>query len=147
MEESRGKNPFPTIELNHHHLYLVKSAFKVQCPILPYHLFPLLFFFLFLTPLLVTFWRPLVATRGASAHYAPPKIRHCYVPNYPGVLYTVVSDRSNFITDRLSLTTLTKTAIWYFIINSIWIITVDINYIATYCGISLLLVFDVFKTC
>ena len=29
------KNPFPTIELNHHHLYLVKSAFKVQCPILP----------------------------------------------------------------------------------------------------------------
>ena len=29
-----------------------------------------------LTPLLVTFWRPLVATRGASARYAPPKIRH-----------------------------------------------------------------------
>ena len=30
------QNPFPTIELNHHNLYLVKSAFKVQCPILPF---------------------------------------------------------------------------------------------------------------
>ena len=52
-------------------------------------LFPLLFFFLFLTPLLVTFWRPLVATRGASARYAPPKIRHWVVYSITGAIECV----------------------------------------------------------
>ena len=59
-------------------LFSFSSPFPFPFLLFPLPLFPLLFFFLFLTPLLVTFWRPLVVTRGASARYAPPKIRHCY---------------------------------------------------------------------